>query len=176
MNMNYPQNWSWLLMIAAIVLWFHSPDAAVTLKVAFMSCTHQGVVTSFILVLLALLEPHVNLPSCRLHGVIEFLRQFVLKAKATQLRLPLALSRSLSLSLSLPVLFSQGLVLVLIKAVSFCLLPALSTACCELRGNSDTEWRGMRRWLNPEDGESKFWVTLPVRETCNVPPKARCLE
>lgn len=37
MNMNYPQNWSWLLMIATIVLWFHSPDAAVTLKVAFMS-------------------------------------------------------------------------------------------------------------------------------------------
>ncbi len=37
--------------------------------------------TSFILVLLALLEPHAFLPSCRLRRVIEFLRQFVLKAK-----------------------------------------------------------------------------------------------
>lgn len=78
-------------------------------------------------------------PSCHLHRVIGFLKQFVLKAKATQLRLPLALSQSLFRSLSLPALFSQGLVLVLIKALSFCLVPAFSTARCELRGNSDTE-------------------------------------
>lgn len=44
--------------------------------------------------------------------------------------------------LSLPALSSQGLVLVLIKAVSFSLLPAFSTASCELKGNTDTEWRG----------------------------------
>lgn len=98
------------------------------------------------------------------------------RQKQLSLSFPLALSQSLYPSLSLPVLLSQGLVLVLIKAVSFCLLPAFSTACCELRGNSNTEWRGMRRWLNPEDGENKFWVTLPVKETCNFPPKARCLE
>lgn len=85
---------------------------------------HQGVVTSFILVLLALPGPHGLLPSRRLRRVIEFLKQFVLKAKATQLWLPLARSQSLSHSLSLPVLCSQGLVLVLIKAVSFCVLPA----------------------------------------------------
>ena len=68
----------------------------------------------------------------------------MLKAKATQLRLRLGLSQTLSLSLVLPVLFSQGLVLVLIKAVSFCLLPAFSTAYCELRGNTDTERRGKK--------------------------------
>lgn len=50
-------------------------------------------------------------------------------------------SQSLPLSQWLPVLSSQGLVLVLIKAVSFCILPAFSTACCGLRGNSDTEWK-----------------------------------
>lgn len=44
--------------------------------------------------------------------------------------------------LSLPALSSQGLVLVLIKAVSFSLLPAFSAASCELKGNTDTEWRG----------------------------------
>ena len=58
--MNYTKNLPWLVMIAAIVLWFHYPDT-VTLKVAFMSilCTHQGILTSFILVLLVLREPHV---------------------------------------------------------------------------------------------------------------------
>lgn len=102
-----------------------------------------GVIMSFILVPIVPLEPF--LLHRRLRGVIEFQRQFVLKAKATQLRLHPALSQSLSLSLALPVLFSQGLVLVLIRSVSFCLLPALSTTRCELRGHSDTEGRG-KRW------------------------------
>ena len=102
---------------------------------------------------------------CRLQRVIEFQRQFMLKAKATRLRLRLGLSQSLSLSRMLPVLFSQGLVLVLIKAVSFCLLPAFSTAYCELRGNTDTERRGKRWRLNPADRENKLGVTLPSSQS-----------
>lgn len=96
--------------------------------------------TSFSVVMLILLVPHAFLPSCRLHRVVGFVMQFWLKAKAAQLQLPLPPSQFLSLSLSLPVLFSQGLVLVLIKAVSFFVfLPALSTAHFELRGNSNAE-------------------------------------
>lgn len=58
-------------------------------------CTHQGVVTSFALARLVLLELQVFLPSCRLHRVIGFLMQFVLKAKTTQVRHLLAPSQSL---------------------------------------------------------------------------------
>jgi len=157
-NMNYPHNWPWLLQIVAMFygLIFHRHP---------QSCIHQrrssadtrGMLTSLILVLLILLEPHVFvlLPSCRLcsHWVSK-----EMCAQGKSRRFCPFLSLSLS---TLPVLFSQGLVLVLIKAVSFLLLPAFSTACCELRGNRDTKWGGMRWWRNPEGGESKFWVTLP---------------
>lgn len=153
MDMNYPQNWSWLLMIAAIVWWFHIPDG-VTLEVEFASAASRppGVLTSFILVLLALAGPHGLLPSWRLLRVIEFLKQFVLKAKATQLWLPLARSQSLSHSLSLPVLCSQGLVLVLIKAVSFCVLPAFFHSL--LWAERKQPHRGKR---NEEVTKSRVW-------------------
>lgn len=135
-------------MIGAIVLWFHYPDA-VTLEVAFTGVSFLRTpggcdILHFGSCSFSLSHVYICLPVAFVK-VIEFQRQFVLKAR---LRPHLALSRALfplSLSLSLPVLFSQGLVLVLIKAVSFCLLPAFSTARCELRGNSDTERRG-KRW------------------------------
>lgn len=41
MNLNYPKNLLWLVVIAAIVLWFHYPDT-VTLKVVFMSTAILG--------------------------------------------------------------------------------------------------------------------------------------
>lgn len=164
MDMSYPQTWSWLLMISVIVLWFHFPDT-VSLKVAPPLRTHQTLVTSFTLVLLVLLEPHVFLPSCRLHSHWVFKAICAQGKSSSTVASPCSVSVPFSLSPTLPVLLSQGPVLVLIKAVSFCLLPAVSRACCALRGNSDIEWRGMRRWLNPEVGGSRFWVTLPSSQS-----------
>lgn len=134
---------------------------------------HTRGVLTVILVLLVFLKLHAFLFLSRLCRVIGFLRQFVLKATVTQLRLPLTPFHSLPFSLSLPLLYSQGLVLVLIKAVPFCLLPAFSTACCVLRGNSDTEWREKRWWLIPEHRESKLWVILPSSQSEKLPSQGQ---
>lgn len=171
------KNCTWLVMIAAIVLWFFYPDT-VTLMVAFMSTTvlfTQG--GCDILPFASTSSPRAMCISASLSPSWS---HWVSKAICAQgnSNSTEASSHSISvpvpLSLSLPLLFSQGLVLVLIKAVSFCLLPAFSTACCELRGNSNAEWREKMWWLIPEDRKQAlcYFAIHSVRETSLTRPDA----
>lgn len=129
----------------------------VRLKVVLPLCTApEGLVPSFSVVMLILPGLLVFSPPCRLNKVIGFLMQFGSRQKQLNFS-SLFLSSLFSLPLSFPVLYSQGLVLVLIKAVSFLFFcqhfPQLTLSWEETAMQIEEEWGG---YLN--EGSAKASV------------------
>lgn len=183
--MNYPYNRTWLVMIASRCFMVSLSRHFGPFKATFMSAAALRTLggcdilrsafslfpLSYIYFLLSL-SPFTG---------TALQKQFALKAKSSS-----AEASSCAVSVPFPLVYrslrssAKALCWYWLKHCLLVSCQHFPAACCELKGNTDTEWRG-EKVVAKSRGQRKWarGLLLPSSqsgEAFSLPPKAKCLE